>query len=70
MSLYIILGGVLLFFGGTLVWALKNFGKLSEKLDNYQKTEKARQKSNAFNRKRSKKTDKRIDSDDPLEPWV
>ena len=70
MMLYAIIAGVILFFGATLVYALKNTGKLKEKVEQYQAREKAMRKINEYARTRRKKTVSDNDAPDKLEPWV
>jgi hypothetical protein len=68
--MYVVIAGVVLFFGGTLVYALKNMGKMGEKIEEYQAKEKARGKIDKHARKRRKKTADKLDCPDKLEPWV
>ena len=70
MMLYAIIAGVVLFFGATLVYALKRTGKLKEKVEQYQAREKAMRKINEYARKRREKTVSDTDAPDKLEPWV
>ena len=70
MMLYAIIAGVVLFFGATLVYALKRTGKLKEKVEQYQLREKAMRKINEYARTRRKKTVSDNDAPDKLEPWV
>jgi len=67
---YALIAGVVLFFGATLVYALKNTGKLKEKVEQYQAREKAKRKINEFSRKRREKTVSATDAPDKLEPWL
>ena len=68
--LYAIIAGVVLFFGATLVYALKRTGKLQEKVEQYQAREKAGGKINEYARKRREKTVSDSDAPDKLEPWL
>ena len=70
MMFYALIAGVVLFFGATLVYALKNTGKLKEKVEQYQAREKAKRKINEYARKRREKTVSATDAPDKLEPWV
>ena len=67
---YAVIAGVVLFFGATLVYALKRTGKLGEKIEQYQAREKARRKINEFARERREKTVSGTDAPDKLEPWL
>ena len=67
---YALIAGVVLFFGATLVYALKRTGRLKEKVEQYQLREKAMRKINEYARKRRKKTVSDNDAPDKLEPWV
>jgi len=68
--LYAIIAGVIMFFGATLVYALKRTGTLGEKIEQYQAREKAGRKINEFARKRREKTVSDTDAPDKLEPWL
>tara|TARA_R110000744_G_scaffold3698_10_gene13843 strand:- start:2100 stop:2309 length:210 start_codon:yes stop_codon:yes gene_type:complete len=68
--IYVVIAGVVLMFGGTLVYALKNMGKLTQKLKEFQAKEKARRKIDVFSKKRISKADDDVDAPDKLEPWV
>ena len=67
---YALIAGVVLFFGATLVYALKRTGVLKEKVEQYQAREKAMRKINEYVRKRRKKTVSDTDAPDKLEPWL
>jgi hypothetical protein len=70
MMFYALIAGVVLFFGATLVYALKRTGRLKEKVEQYQLREKAMRKINEYARKRRKKTVSDTDAPDKLEPWL
>ena len=70
MMFYALIAGVVLFFGATLVYALKRTGKLKEKVEQYQLREKAGRKINEYARKRREKTVSDNDAPDKLEPWL
>ena len=70
MMFYVLIARVVLLFGATLVYALKNTGKLKEKVEQYQAREKAKRKINEFSKKRREKTVSDTDAPDKLEPWL
>ena len=70
MMFYALIAGVVLFFGATLVYALKKTVSLGEKVEQYQAREKAGRKINEFARKRREKAVSDTDAPDKLEPWV
>ena len=70
MMMYLVIAGVVLLSGATLVYALKKIGKMGAEIDQFKDKEKARGEIDDFTSKCLKKTDNAIDAPDKLEPWM